>query len=103
VTDEESARLSERIGELAIESERLDEQHERGLSEEHQRESTTLAALRRMEGDPAVDVEALKKLSDEMKQRFVARMTEFTARTERLKTLQAETIATIEHLVEPSG
>jgi hypothetical protein len=30
-------------------------------------------------------------------------MTEFTARAERLKTLHAETIATIEHLAEPSG
>jgi hypothetical protein len=104
VTDEERARLTQRIGELALESERLYDQHERRLSEENQRESTMLAALRRMQGDPTVDVEVLRTLSDEMKQRFVATMTEFSARIERLKTLHAErpSNVSLSHLPDPT-
>jgi uncharacterized protein YPO0396 len=102
VTDEERIRLTTRIGELVLEGERLFEQHEERFSEENQRGSTILAALRRMQADPTVDVASLKKLSDEMKQRFTTNMTEFTARTQRMTALSDEVTSIIARLCELS-
>lgn len=102
VTDEERTRLTTRIGELVLEGERLHEQHEKRLSEENQRGSTILAALRRMQAEPTVDVASLKKLSGEMRQRFITTMTEFTARTQRMTAISDEVTLIIARLCELS-
>lgn len=102
MTDEERTRLTARIGELVLEGERLHEEHEERFSEENQRGSTILAALRRMQADPTVDVASLKKLSDQMRRRFTTNMTEFTARTQRMTALSDEALSIIARLCGPS-
>jgi hypothetical protein len=102
VTDEERTRLTTRIEELVLEGERLHEQHEKRFSEENQHGSTILAALRSMQADPTVDVASLKKLSDEMRQRFITTMTEFIARTQRMTAISDEVTSIIARLCELS-
>jgi hypothetical protein len=102
VTDEKRTRLTSRMGELVLEGERLLEQHEKRFSEENERGRTILAALRRMQADPTMHIASLKKLSDEMKQRFATNMTEFTARTQRMTAPSDEATSIIARLCELS-
>jgi len=99
--DDDRPRLTARIGEIALEFERLLKQQEARFAQEERRESTMAAALRRFTTDPDVDVVALKRLSEEMKQRFIKTMTEFTARLERLKGFHEETISIAARLERP--
>src|ERR1700690_2162241 len=98
IAEDERARLTARIGEIALEFERLFQQQDARFAEEERRESTMAAALRRLTTDTGVDIAALKRLSQEMKERFGTRMTEFTARLERLKVLHEETLSIVASL-----